>query len=84
MIDWSAFSLVALASVIFGVIITLSFALGVRFFTNAQNVMGKAKKGDQAAVVFEFWNRIGAYVMFAVFGSAILYGIYLIVPSFHK
>jgi hypothetical protein len=84
MIDWNAFLLVALASVVFGVVITLSFALGVRFFTNAQNVMGKAKKGDQAAVIFEFWNRIGAYFMFAVFGTAIIYGIYLIVPSFHK
>ncbi len=84
MIDWTAFLLVAVASVVFGVIITLSFALGVRFITNAQNVMSKAKKGDQAAVVTEFWNRIGAYVMFAVFGTAIIYGIYLIIPSFHK
>lgn len=84
MIDWNAFLLVTVASVSFAVVIILSFALGVRLLTNAQNVTGKAKKGDQKAVIFEFWNRTGAYALFAVFGTAILFGIYLIVPAFHK
>lgn len=82
-IDWNAFFLVFAASIGFSVVIVATFAFGVRLYTNAQSFVGAAKKGSQQAAVSEALNRALAYAMFAIASSALLYGIYLIVPSFH-
>lgn len=82
-IDWNSFFLVFAASLGFSVVIVLTFALGVRLYTNAEVQRRQSKKGDQAAAVAELWNRTVSYALFALSSSALLYGIYLIVPYFH-
>lgn len=81
-IDWNAFVLVFGASLGFSVAIVLTFALGVRLYTNAEVQRRLSKKGNQSAAVAELWNRTISYALFAVSSSALLYGIYLIVPYF--
>lgn len=83
-INWNAFLLVFVASVSFAVVIVLAFALGVRFFTNAELHKSVSKKGSQTAAVAELWNRTVSYALFTVSAGALLYGIYLIVPYFHN
>jgi hypothetical protein len=82
-IDWNAFILVSVSSVIFSTVIVATFAFGVRLYTNALSFVSAAKKGSQTAAVSEVLNRTVAYIMFAIAGGALLYGIYLIVPIFH-
>lgn len=82
-IDWNSFFLVFAASLGFSVVIVLTFALGVRLYTNAEVQRRQSKKGDQTAAVAELWNRTVSYALFALSSSALLYGIYLIVPYFH-
>jgi hypothetical protein len=84
MIDWGSFLLVAVASLAFTLIIVSTFSLGVRLLTNAQNLVPQAKKGKKNAVQSEALNRIASYMLFAVCFSALIYGIYLVIPGFHK
>lgn len=82
MINWS--SLILVASVAIGATVGLVsvFSLGMRLLTNARNIQDNTKK-KQGAKPAEVVNRIAAYLMFAICTSAVLYGIYLIVPYFH-
>lgn len=84
MIDWGSFLLVSIASLSFTLVIVATFSLGVRLLTNAQNLVPQAKKGKKNAVQSEALNRIAAYMLFAICFSALLYGIYLVIPGFHK
>lgn len=82
MINWE--SLILVASVAIGSTIGLVsvFSIGMRLLTNAQNIQSRTKKGVGVKPA-EVYNRIGAYLMFTICSSAVLYGIYLIVPYFH-
>jgi hypothetical protein len=51
--------------------------------TDARLAEDKAKKGDNAAARVEAISRTFSYIAFSLCGSALLYGIYLIVPAFH-
>ncbi|MFM8926772.1 MAG: hypothetical protein ACKOFA_01030 [Rhodoluna sp.] len=79
-INWSSFLQVLIASVGFTTLIVACFSLGVRLLTNAENVSGKARKGNSKAQQTESLNLVGAYLAFAVCISALVYGIYLIIP----
>jgi hypothetical protein len=82
MINWS--SLILVASVAIGATVGLVtvFSFGMRLLTNARNIQENTKK-KQGVKPAETANRIAAYLMFTICGSAVLYGIYLIVPYFH-
>ncbi|AIC47170.1 hypothetical protein [Rhodoluna lacicola] len=82
MINWNSLILVAIVAIGSSVGLVTVFSLGMRLLTNAQNINQHTKKKD-GVKVSEAINRIGAYLMFTICGSAVLYGIYLIVPYFH-
>ncbi len=79
-INWNSFLLVLLASLGFTTLIVACFSVGVRLLTDAQNVSGKARKGNSRAMQRESLSMVGAYLAFAICLSALAYGIYLIIP----
>ncbi|MEY4423267.1 MAG: hypothetical protein RLZZ258_370 [Actinomycetota bacterium] len=82
MIDWNALLLVAAVAIGAATSVSLAFALGIRFLTNAKHIQENTKK-KEGTKPLEILNRVAAYAMFTIASSAILYGIYLIVPYFH-
>lgn len=84
MINWGSFGLVAAVAIGFSFGLVLIFSLGVRLLENAQNLVARTTKGNREAIRNEALNRMGAYVLFAVTFLALLYGIYLVVPAFHR
>lgn len=82
MINWSSLILVASVAIGASVGLVTVFSLGMRLLTNARNIQDNTKK-KQGVQPAEALNRIAAYLMFTICASAVLYGIYLIVPYFH-
>ena len=82
-INWSNLFLVAVASLGATLLVVALFAVGVRLLTDARIAEVKAKKGDDSAARIEAVGRTVSYIAFSLCGSALLYGIYLIVPAFH-
>lgn len=80
---WMNLFQVAAAAIGFTAGITLLFSLGIRLITNAEFAVQKAGTGKAKAQRAEVFNLIGSYVLFALCGLALLYGIYLVVPYFH-
>lgn len=82
-INWS--NLFAVAAVAIGatLLVVAFFSVGVRLLTDARLAQAKAKRGSDRAASFEAVTRVLAYIAFSVCASALLYGIYLIVPAFH-
>ncbi len=83
-IAWDAFLSVVLTSVIGSAVIVSLYALGVRFVTDADQLISKAKKGDAQALRKESVFRSISYICFTLCAIAVLYEIYLIIPAFHK
>ena len=84
MIQWSSFAIVAIASIAFTLVIVSGFSIGVRLLTNAQNHSKRVEAGNQKAASREALFRMGAYMLFALCALALAYGIWLVVPGFHK
>lgn len=82
MINWNSLILVASVAIGSSIGLVAVFSFGMRLLTNAQNIQSQTKKA-QGVKPAEVYNRIGAYLMFTICGSAVLYGIYLVVPYFH-
>jgi predicted secreted protein len=82
MINWNNLILVATVAIGASVGLVTVFSLGMRLLTNARNIQENTKK-NQGVLPAETFNRIGAYLMFTICASAVIYGIYLIVPYFH-
>jgi len=82
-IKWDNLFLVAGTSIGAALLVVALFAVGVRLLTDARLAEAKAKKGDNAAARVEAISRTLSYIAFSLCGSALLYGIYLIVPAFH-
>ncbi|ROQ38222.1 hypothetical protein EDF46_1848 [Frondihabitans sp. PhB188] len=68
MIDWGAFVVVALVSLVSAAALVSLYAAGLRLLA----VEGPVRVA-----------RAGAYGCFVVCGLGVLFGIYLIVPAFH-
>ncbi len=83
MIEWNSLILVAIVSIVGSTVLVASFSLGMRLLTNARHLVPGAKKGKTKAIRAEVLNRSGAYIMFTICASALIYGIYLIIPYFH-
>lgn len=83
MIDWNSLAIVAVVSIVATTLLVATFSLGMRWLTNAQHFAVDAKKGNLRATRAEVLFRSGAYVLFTVCATALIYGIYLIVPYFH-
>ena len=72
MIDWSAFGLVAVVSLIAAAALVTLYATGVR-------LMAWSHSGESLPRT----KRIGAITCFVACGLLVLFGIYLIVPALH-
>jgi hypothetical protein len=83
LINWSNLFLVTVVAISSTLALVALFSLGLRWLTDARASQAKALAGDSAASRLEVLQRTLAYVAFALCASALLYGIYLIVPSFH-
>lgn len=68
MIDWGAFVVVALASLVGAGLLVSLYAFGLRLLA--------AESRPAVATV-------GAYACFVFCGLVVLYGIYLVIPAFH-
>ena len=73
-IDWLAFVVVAIATLVSALIVVGSYGLGVRLLAVAADAAGARQR-----VV-----RSSAYACFGVCAAAVLFGIYLIIPAFHS
>ncbi|HSU71746.1 MAG TPA: hypothetical protein VLI70_09840 [Micrococcaceae bacterium] len=74
MINWGAFLVVAVATLISAVVIVGLYATGVRLY---------AVSVDEHVPSTRI-ARLAAYLCFALCAVGVLYGIYLIVPFFHQ
>ena len=70
MIDWFAFASVAAASLVAACSLVATYALGVRLMPSTSDVLPRTR-------------RLTAIVCFAVCGTLVLFGIYLVVPALH-
>jgi hypothetical protein len=84
MIEWGSFLTVAIASIVFTTAIVFGFSLAVRLLTNSQALLVKVQSGDTKAIPGEALNRIGSYMLFTLCSLALLFGIWLVIPGFHK
>lgn len=96
MINWTAFLVVLVTSLIgAGTIVTL-FSIGVRLLAapsrktvpDAARTQAPDEDADESGRVTTYSRRppsatAGAYVCFGLCGVAVLYAVYLIVPLFH-
>ncbi len=70
MIDWSAFVVVAVASLVSACLLVALYALGVRLITSTGDLLPRTR-------------RLAGVVCFVLCGALVLFGIYLIVPALH-
>jgi hypothetical protein len=84
MIEWSSFLLVAMASVAFTLVIVLVFSLGIRFLASSQAQLPLIHSGEIKAIRKEALFRMASYMLFALSGLALMFGIWLIIPGFHR
>ncbi|KHL05180.1 hypothetical protein [Sinomonas humi] len=73
MIDWAAFVVVAIATVLGAGCIVLFFALGIRLGAESEDPR-RSGRGVLAAA---------SRACYVLSGAAVLFGVYLIVPYFH-
>lgn len=84
LIDWTKFAEVAIGAIGFTSVIVLVYSLGVRLLTNAQHVTAAAAKGNAKAARTELYNRIGAYVFFALAFVGLAYGVFLMFEKMYS
>lgn len=78
MIDWGAFVVVALTSLVSTAVVVSLYSFGLRFrgLTHPDARTGEPVRPAYASVL--------SIICFALSACAVLYGIYLIVPFFHR
>jgi hypothetical protein len=96
-IDWGAFLIVAIVSVVSSCFVVALYSVGLRLWSAADTRAGKfsvREDGTIGPATGGFPNaaavtpavraiRALAVLCFVVCGATVLYGIYLIVPQFH-
>jgi len=80
-IAWNSLFNVFGAALVATAAIVILFSYGVRLLVNAENAKTNAANGDVKALRSEAANRAGAYALFALSFSAVIYGVLLIVPN---
>jgi hypothetical protein len=78
MIDWGAFVVVAIASLVSTAVVVSLYSFGLRFrsLTHPDATTGEPVRPAYATVL--------SYICFGLSICAVLFGIYLIVPFFHS
>lgn len=72
-IDWNAFVLVGVATLVGALVVVTLFASAVRLRAASSDRSGRARA----------WAKVTEYTCYALCAAAVLYGIYLIVPFSH-
>lgn len=75
MIDWGAFVIVAVATILAAGTTVLLFSLGIRLGSESRD---PARARAHAAL------RTASVANYALAGIAVLYGVYLVIPYFHR
>lgn len=96
-IDWIAFVIVFAASIVAAVGVVALYALGIRFLATPAPPVRRAdgtfeptgpSRDDENDDVDDIgrpgWATVAAYTCFGLSGLAVLLGIYLIIPAFHR
>lgn len=96
-VDWIAFGIVFASALIATAFVVALYSLGIRFLATpappARHPDGSLEargpsRDDEDDDVDDAerprWASIAAYVCFGISGSAVLFGIYLIVPALHR
>jgi hypothetical protein len=76
MIEWDAFVVVSLASLLGASVVVAIAATGIRLFDIGIRARAAKPRSGRLAL-------LGARSLFVVCGIVVLYGVYLIVPAFH-
>ena len=71
MIDWAAFFVVLVATLVAASLVVTLYSLGLRLVDRA---------GDRPAG----WHRPLGIACFVACGLVVLYGVYLVIPYFHR
>lgn len=96
MIDWMAFVIVFVASLLSACGVVALYSLGIRFLATPPPKVAREdgtfepdrparddEDDDLEEVTRPLWATIGAYACFILSGVCVLIGIYLIVPALH-
>ena len=82
MIDWGAFLIVGVSSLVATCVVASLFALGVRLHAVGTEYDDEGRKVAVTGIRPRA-ATVGGYVCFVLCGIAVLYGVYLIVPALH-
>ncbi len=82
MIDWTAFLIVAGASLLAACLVSALFALGVRLLAVGTEYDEEGRKVSVTGIRPQAATIAGS-ICFGLCGLAVLYGVYLIVPALH-
>lgn len=90
MIDWAAFGIVAIVSIVAAALVVSLYAFGIKLLsipapdeTTAGGAARDEETDDVTANGRPTWATVLACACFSVCGIAVLFGIYLIVPALH-
>lgn len=72
-INWNAFFVVGVATLVGALVVVTLFASAVRLRAASLDRSGRARS----------WTRATEYACYLLCAGAVLYGIYLIIPIFH-
>ena len=76
MIEWESFLVVGIVSLVAAIVVVTVASLGMRLYENAMRARAKDESSGRLALTT-------AKVLFGICGLVVLFGVYLIVPSFH-
>lgn len=90
MIDWVAFAIVAVVSVVAASFVVSMYAVGIKLLAipapdagQSGGVARDEETDDVTAHGRPMWATALASICFTVCGAVVLFGIYLIVPALH-
>ena len=76
MIDWAAFLLVAIVSLVGACVVVTVASVGMRLFENGKVAQQAGERSGRVLMAV-------AHALFAVSAIVVGFGVYLIVPAFH-
>ncbi|WP_181032289.1 MULTISPECIES: hypothetical protein [Arthrobacter] len=77
-IDWLAYLVVALVTLVATLLVVGLYSTGVRLYAISSDARPSPAAQGRLVLV-----KAGAYACFALCGAAVLFGVYLIVPALH-
>jgi hypothetical protein len=83
-IDWGSFALVAIVALVAAVAVVVLFSFGIRLLAiGSPDVAADGSSDGRPAAERPPIATLGAVVCIGLAASAVLYGLYLLIPQFH-